>query len=175
MKKILILSLALVSYTAAISQAKSGAIKTNPIGMAFGVINLAYELPLNDKSSLQLGVSVVSVDFAGTSVSGFGIAPEYRIYGDEAMEGFYFGPVVSYNTLTLESGSDEGTLSVIGGGAQLGWNWIKGKNENFVLDLGLGAIYNSGSVTVDAGSDTFDTGVYDGIAPIISFAIGYAW
>lgn len=174
MKKILLLaSVCLVLVGQA--QEKSSAIKTNPIGIAIGVANLSYETALSEGSSLQIGASYFDLSFGETSFSGLGVGAQYRLYTNQALDGFYYGPLANYFNFTVKDSGNKGSLNGFGIGGQLGWNWLLGASDNFVIDLGLGVQYNSASVSVDEGSNTFDTGVFDGVGPVLNFAIGYAW
>lgn len=181
MKKVILSFTFLALVFCSFSQAKSGAVKVNPLGLAFGFINFSYERAFNESNSGQLGIGVISADFGSTSLSGFGISPEFRLYSQEALEGFYWGPLVNFSSFNAETddifGSrDEASVTAFGAGAKLGWNWLLGSSDSFVIDLGLGAQYLATSIDVKSGSeDSFDLGTFDGIAPIINFSIGYAF
>lgn len=181
MKKSVLLLALLITTVSAMSQAKSGAIKTRPISLAFGVVNAEYEKAFGEKSSGQLGATIVSTEFSSTKLSGFGVRPEYRFYSQEALRKFYWGPVLNYNSFTAkieDAGflTSESTVTTIGGGLKIGWDWLLGSSENIVLDLGIGAQYLSSSFNVKAGEeDDFDLGFFEGIVPILNFSIGYAF
>ncbi len=173
MKKLLLLAFVCAAF---VGQAqKSGAIKTNPIGMAIGIANLSYETALNEGTSLQFGASYFNLSFGETSFSGVGLGAQYRLYSNDALDGFYYGPLANYFSFTVKDSGNKGTLNGFGAGGQLGWNWLLGSSDNFVIDLGLGVMYNTASVNVEEGNDSFDTGVFDGVGPVLNFSIGYAW
>lgn len=175
MKRLIVCALALFTFAFANAQAKNAAIKANPIGLAVGIINLGYEGAVNESSSYQVSALYYGIEFGSTSLEGFGISPEYRWYTGDALKGFYYGPVIGYASLSVEDGDSKGSASTFNAGGQLGWNWLLGKEDNFVINLGLGAVYSSTSVKVDEGEDNFDLGSLDGFVPALAFSIGYAW
>lgn len=109
------------------------------------------------------------------------MSPEFRFYpanDKEALDGFYFAPVINFNQLTLKNDdmNSKASLSTIGGGAKIGWNWLLGSSDSFIIDLGLGAQYASSSLDVKSGNEEdFDYGTFDGMRPILNFGIGYAF
>lgn len=172
MKKILAsVVLALVFSGVAMAQdeepAPSNIIKTNPIGLAFGNINLTYEMALSQALSFQVGGNFFT-RILGTEVSGFGINGGVRFYMTNktkpAPEGFYVGPRVAFNSFT-EKATDE-NVTTLGIGALIGYQWIFSSGVS--LDLGAGPTY------LFAG-DNGSTNDFSGIVPNISFAVGYAF
>lgn len=139
-------------------------VKINILSPIVKTLNLQYEKTISTNSSIQLGFFYTGYSTGGTSFSGFGITPEYRFYlsDTEAPEGVYVAPFLRYQNFTLEEDvfSSKGTLSTIGGGLILGKQWVF--KEKIVLDIFLGPAYSSGSVTVDSGTNSFDTGAFDG-------------
>ncbi|MEM9337279.1 MAG: DUF3575 domain-containing protein [Bacteroidota bacterium] len=174
-----ILFVALVVITlSAMSQTKSGAIKVNPIGLLFGFANASYEKALGANSSAQLGARLIFADFGSTELSGFGFRPEYRRYPNGALNRFYWGPVINFDSFTAKDSflDSEANVTSLGGGLKIGMNWLLGQKENVVIDLGLGAQYLNTSVDVKLGSENgFDLGSFDGVSPILNFSIGYAF
>lgn len=174
MKKLLLITLLCTAFYSQ-AQDKTGAIKTNPIGLAIGLVNLSYESALSETTSIQGTVAYASIEILETQLTGFAANVDYRMYTDQALSGFYYGPLAGYTSFTVEDESNKGTLNAFNIGAKLGWNWLLGAEDNFVIDLGLGGAYSAGNVTVDEGSNDFDLGGYDGFGPVLTFAIGYAW
>lgn len=196
MKKLLLLPI--LAGLAFSSAAQQGAAKINPLGALFGSIGLGYEHVLNETSSAQLNVNVFSRSFDASAsdgntivdgkqkFSGFGISPEYRKYFDTVMEKWYGGAFINYNSLTAKTTYDGDnsdldskiTISNFGGGIEFGHQWLAGANDNFVIDLNLGAGYQTASVDGDSDDDEDDIEFSlagSGIWPKFSFAIGYAW
>ena len=182
-----------LAYT---SSAQNGAIKINPLSAAFGNFQLAYEHNLNDKSTAQLNVGILSrtVDVFGLEYkySGFQISPEYRIYFDDVMNSWYGGAFVNYNSVkntftsetitivngvtTTETSESELSITNIGGGILFGREWLLGSSENFVIDVNLGVGYQTASI--DSDSDDDDTTIEfnlaaDGVWPKFGFSVGY--
>lgn len=150
-------------------------IKINILSPVVKTFNIQYEKKLNATSSFQLGFFYTGYSTGGTSFSGFGLTPEYRFYlsDSEAPKGVYVAPFVRYQSFTLEDGSNKGTLSTFGGGLILGKQWIF--KEKFALDLFIGPSYNSGSVKVTSGADTFDSDAFDGFSVRTGICFGYAF
>jgi len=143
-------------------------IKTNPIGLMFGSINLTYERALSQSTSFQIGGNFFN-KILGIPVSGIGVNVGYRYYITNATkpspEGFYIGPALSYNSLT-ESSTDV-TVSTVGVGAIIGYQWVF--KSRVTLDLGAGPTYIMG-----VGSTTTTTiASFEGFAPNLSFAVGF--
>jgi len=175
MKKIhiLILAILLAGFSQNVSaQVKDHAVKFNAFGAIIGQYQLAYEHPLNDKSSVQLSVGYFSstssqtlgTDKYESKTGGFLIIPEYRYYFNESMKGLYgaafFRLRTSSNTLTDQSipiGTDvsrKETGLTIGGGAVLGYQFLVA--DALVIDLFVGPQYKSrsSSITYDKAGVT---------------------
>lgn len=163
------------------AQVKSNAIKTNGLGIAIGLPNLAYERALNDKSSIQAAIAFASYSFVDSKFTGFGVTPEYRFYpasSKEAIEGFYFGPVLNYFNFKVknETANAEASLSVFGGGAKFGWNWLLGSQDAFCIDLGLGFTYLSANTDVKTGNENdLNVDRVSGVLPLLGLSLGYAF
>lgn len=182
MKKLLLLLLIVFCVTSnTYSQEKQNGVKLNPLALIIGAINVQYERAVSEKNSVQLGLFIINLNIGDTKLSGFGLTPEYRFYlAKEALDGFYAAPLINFNTLSLsyDDGVDSGeaSLTTFGGGAKIGWNWLLGDADNFIIDLGLGANYSGTSLNVKSGTEgNFDFGAFDGIRPILNFSIGYAF
>lgn len=144
--------------------ANAQVLKINILSPIVKTLNVQYEQVISASSSFQLGAFYTGASSSGTTFKGFGITPEYRFYlsESEAPQGVYVAPFVRYQnfTLTEDSSSSEGTLSTVGGGLILGKQWVF--KERVVLDIFIGPAYSSGSVKVKSGTDSFDTGAFDG-------------
>ena len=169
------------------------AIKFNPLGALFGNLGFGFEHALNDNSSVQLNAGVLSktYDFGGffgssgykIKYSGFQVSPEYRMYFDQSIRGWYAGAFVNYNSVTVKTEytdnstieDTKSTISNVGGGIEFGRQWLLGGNENFVIDLNLGAGYQSASVDGGDDSDIEFSLAASGVWPKLSFAVGYAF
>ncbi len=140
-------------------------IKINPIALAFGNFNLAYQRGLSDATALQIGANYWYRIF-GEEVSGVGIRGAYHFFITNkvkpAPEGFYIGPQLSYNSLTDKETKE--SVNAIGVGVMLGYQWIW--KSGVTLDLGAGPMYQFANETT--------TGVsYEGFLPNITIAVGY--
>jgi len=133
----------------------------NPLKF-FIFYNLSYFHKISDKVALGGGFQIPTISGLG----GFGINAEARIYPSaKTLRGFYIAPNISFNHLTVSDGS----ASVVGMGALIGWQWFPG--DDFAIGLGIGIDYYTGSV--DDNDDDFNN--YSGSVPAIRFDIGYAW
>jgi hypothetical protein len=176
------LMLALVAATIAVNAqdaGRSNAIKLNPLSLAFLTGNIAYERAVSSNSSVQLGVFYSGVKFSGTSYSGFGLTPEYRIYfagAKEALNGVYVAPFARYQNFKIEDKDAQmkSTFTTIGGGAILGWE--KMWNSGFTLDLFAGPSYNKAKFKNDSDDDTFDIkGGFTGFGIRTGLTIGFGF
>ncbi|GCC52189.1 DUF3575 domain-containing protein [Chryseotalea sanaruensis] len=157
--------------------AQENTFKINILSPIFKTLNLQYEHKIKENSSVQLGFFYTGYSVGETSFSGFGITPEYRFYlsSTEAPQGVYVAPFLRYQSFNLseESTDSEATFTTIGGGAIIGKQWIF--KEKVVLDLFIGPAYNSGSVDVKSGTDSFDVGTFDGFGLRTGFCLGIAF
>ncbi|MEM6831472.1 MAG: DUF3575 domain-containing protein, partial [Bacteroidota bacterium] len=180
------LSIALLVVTAlgAMSQEKSEAIKISPISLLLGFANASYEKALGENSSAQLRARFIFFSNNTTEFSGFGLSPEYRSYPNGALNKFYWGPVINFDSFTAKTDFDDNSLDsetnvrALGAGLKIGMNWLLGSAENFVIDLGLGAQYLNTTLDIKIGEeDDFDLGPLEGggVLPILNFSIGYAF
>jgi hypothetical protein len=158
--------------------AQSNVVKINIFSPIVKTLNMSYEHAFNSSSSFQIGVYYTGASVDETKFSGFGITPEYRFYlseSNEAPNGFYVAPFARYQRfdLTDDSTDSKGSLSAIGGGIIAGRQWIF--KEKFSLDLFLGPAFYSGSTEVTSGTDTFDTGAFDGFTVRFGLTFGFAF
>lgn len=166
LKRNYLLPVLLVLFSMGASQVNAqSTVKINILSPIIKTINLQYEKVLNESSSFQLGFFYTGASTGGTELKGFGITPEYRFYlsETEAPAGVYVAPFVRYQSFNLKDDdftNNEADYSSFGGGLILGKQWVF--KEKVVLDIFLGPSYSSGSVKVKSGSDTFDTGAFDG-------------
>lgn len=140
-------------------------IKVNPIGLAFGNINLGYQRALAPAHAFQISANYWYKIF-GTTVSGFGMRGGYQFFltsrTKEAPEGFYIGPQISFNSLK-ETETDV-SVTAFGIGALLGYQWVW--NSGLCLDLGIGPVYQF-------ASESETTTSYQGFLPNVTIALGW--
>ena len=194
MKKLFLASLLLTAGTAA--KAQDNVVKVNILSPLVKTGSFFFEHKVSENSSLQLGGlftnwNVGSGDFA-TKVTGFAITPEYRFYlssNKKALEGFYVGPFLRYQNLTLKdsysdydvngnpmTSTDEASLNTFGGGILIGHQWIF--KQRFSLDTFLGPSYNGGSVSTKSSNgsqDSFDAGPFKGFGIRTGVTFGLAF
>ena len=167
MKKIiLIFAIALFGLNSMKAQDVKGIIKVNPIGFAFGIFNVNYEKPLNEKNSFAIGANYYN--YGSVGVSGFGLSGEYRFYFSKnttAPEGLFGAPIVNLSSLSYDNGSNgTETAFSFGGGVKGGYQWVW--DSGVALDLYFGYGFRSAN---------FDSYNYTGGYPILGLAIGYAF
>jgi hypothetical protein len=181
MKKFLILFLALMFTSPSFSQDKplvaseKNVLKINSLSLFLGTGSVFYEHKLADGTSGQLGFAYVGLKFQDTRFTGIILTPEVRIYPKKnAIDGFYVAPYLRYQNYTLQSGTDKGSLSSIGGGFLFGREWIT--KSGFTMDLFFGGHYGSNNIKVDSGgTNTFKTAFVTGFGMRVGFAIGFAF
>lgn len=173
MKKALLIAVLAIAGLCNVN-AQENVIKMNPLGLAFGAIDLSYERVLNEKSSIEIGIaySSLNVTTSGSSskANGFGLEGKYKMYfsnSGSAPRGWYGAPFASYSKTTVTGGG----VSAFSGGALAGYQWVfGGAATGFALDLNFGAQYVSASTTGSVLSTTFD-----GVLPRLGLSLGYAW
>ena len=170
MKK-LIISLSLIALAFG-AHAQNNVIKTNPLGLAFGNFNATYERVLGTSSSILIRGQYMYKIF-GVKVGLGGVGLGYRYYITHVKKpvpgGFYINPQAVYSFGSLYDVNDEKISgTTLGIGAELGYQWAW--ESGFVLDLGIGPMYNFASA-----SSGNDVGNIDGFFPSATLAIGYAF
>ncbi len=161
----------LIASSAAFSQAYDHVMKTNPIGLAFGNINVTYEHILNEKSSLHSSINY-QYSLLGVKVNSFGVEGGYRYYFTHSKKdvpsGFYIQPQAAFT-----AGKDETdtSYSALRFGAEVGYQFAF--ESGFVLDLGLGPYFTN--LFGDYADTDFDVDGSFLVLPSITIAVGYAW
>ncbi|HEU4469908.1 MAG TPA: DUF3575 domain-containing protein [Flavisolibacter sp.] len=160
---------------------RSNAIKVNIFSPIAKTGSFFYERKVTESSSAQLGVGFTAYNRENIKISGIFFTPEYRFYlsnNGEALNGFYVGPYVRYQNLTIEENEDpnaisKATLSTFGGGVAVGRQWVFG---NIVtLDVFLGPNYNSGKLKIKQGDDIDVPGSFQGFGLRFGTTLGIAF
>jgi hypothetical protein len=176
MKKLVLLFL-LVGLTSgflsAQDEAPGSVIKTNPFGLAFGNVNLAYEKVLGSSSSI-LVKGRYTYRFLGLKVNVVGIGAGYRYYVTHTKKpapgGFYVNPEIAFNTGS--SGLVNYGTFVLGG--EIGYQI--GSKKGFVFDIGVGPKYTTFFGSYDElDFNGFDTAKASILLPGLTVAVGYAF
>ena len=124
--------------------------KRNLVKLSIGLLNkvrLGYEHPVNEKFSYGGNLNVYYGSFPG-----FKVEPFARFYfGSQCPDGLYaqgrilFGsfkkPGLIYYASDLSTGGikfQDKSFTSVGGGLDLGYQWLSGKNKNIVIDFSLG-------------------------------------
>ncbi len=157
----------------------SNSITIKPVFMIFGIFSLEYERKIADNMSLGLGLGYYTRSTGSSTFSGFQFVPEFRYYFEEAIEGWYASPYITYTIFTesypiIETDQNTGadvtkdhseSLSFYGGGVVGGRKWVWG---GFTLDAWVGFGYLGLS-----GSSNESLSV--GILPVSGLAIGFSF
>jgi len=159
MKKIIVLfTLFAASFSVKAQQTEpTNNIKVNILSPIVRTGSVFYERKLGASTSGQLGVFYTGYSSDGLKLRGFGITPEFRYYASKdkgALNGFYVAPFVRYQNYTISEDANKGELSTFGGGLLLGNQWLLKGGLN--IDLFAGPSYNTGSVKIKSGTDSFD-------------------
>jgi Protein of unknown function (DUF3575) len=180
MKKTFILFLLIVLTLPSFSQEKSdvstekNVLKVNTLSLILTTGSVFYERKLSDLTSAQFGIAYVGLKIQNTKFTGIILTPEFRIYPKKnAIDGFYIAPYLRYQNYTLQSGTDKGSLSSMGGGLLFGRQWIT--KSGFTMDLFFGGHYGSSNIKGNSGTDTFDTNLITGFGMRVGFALGFAF
>jgi hypothetical protein len=177
MKQLLIAVALLVSLVASAQDGqKKNLVKVNMLSPIVRTGSFFYERKISSNSSLQLGVFYTGSKMDDLKLRGFGITPEFRYYASEkgAMEGFYLGPFLRYQSYELSELNNKGKLNTFGGGLLIGKQWIFTKGIS--VDIFAGPSYNSGTVKVTNGTDNFDLpGGLNGFGVRAGLTVGIAF
>ena len=176
------------------ASAQNNVVKVNVLSPLVKTGSFFFEHKLSESSSFEIGGLFTSWNIGDTDVTGFAITPEYRFYlssTKNAMEGFYVGPFLRYQNLTLNNTStytdfdsngnvitrtdeSEAALNTFGGGVVVGHQWLF--KQRFSLDTFLGPSFNGGSVSYkDNNNGTVDPGSFDGFGIRTGLTFGIAF
>ena len=175
------------------ASAQDNVLKVNILSPIVKTGSFFFEHKLSDNSSFQLGGLFTKWSITdGTEFSGFAITPEYRFYLSErkdAMEGFYVGPYLRYQNLTLldtytsfdsngnpTTDKQEASLNTFGGGVVVGHQWLF--KERFSLDVFLGPSYNGGKLSYkdsSSSNENLDSGTFTGFGVRSGITFGIAF
>lgn len=188
MKKFL-LAAALLAGSASAASAQSTVVKANIFSPLVKTGSFFVEQKLGAHHSFQLGGLFTKWGTGDTQLSGFALTPEYRMYLSDskpALQGFYVGPFLRYQNLTLTQDYDvsigdpakaEASLNTFGGGVVVGHQWLF--KRRFSLDTFLGPSYNKGTIKLKDGSSgeslSFDAGVFSGFGIRSGVTFGVAF
>ena len=152
MKKIFLLFLISIFSFNFYASAQKSVIKFNPVSLIFGVGKVTYENVLNEGSSVELSLTYSSLDVGifGKS-TGLGGQGKYKIYfADEAPDGWYVAPAVSYSSTNYDYDGDGWGISVFSVAALIGHQWVFGNGGGFTIDINSGIGYNNAKIEGDA-------------------------
>ena len=174
-KLLLVIAIVAVNFTA---NAQKNVFKVNPLGLAFGSLDVSYERVISDKGAVEIGFTYSSFDVTGAttkvSTNGFGAEGKYKFYfssDKDAPKGWYGAPFAAYSTSSVDSNGIKGDASAVSGGLLAGYQWVFGGGDSgFALDLNFGAQYISASATGNISSISID-----GFLPRLGLSLGYAW
>ena len=128
---------------------------TNPLLLVGGYLNVEFERRISD--SMTLGVTAATFDgFFDDDVrytNGTLIARYYP--QGRPLNGFYLGGKIGLHHVREDFffDGDDRDETLLGLGADLGYTWLLGKRDKFVLGLGGGAMRL-------LGNDDFDSGLF---------------
>lgn len=132
-------------------------LKTNPLTLAFGDLNVTWERVINHKSAFTITGNIVFPTFDDGEYAGVFLTVGYKHYFTHARlavpAGFYVRPLAGIFV------ADDSFGVRVGG--QVGYQWVW--KSGFVLDLGLGPQL------------IMSDGYVDGPLPSLFIGIGYAF
>ena len=153
----------------------------NILGLAYGFPALGYEKVIGDENSFTGQIGFRGVGGGGYYLNYLGLLGSYRWWlGHHAnLQGFYLGPQASIQIVDAAydvrppSGPlyrERGSGTVIGVGAEGGYQWVLPAHVTLGLGLSLG--YNLGAFDVPSGGPSFLIG---GPASGLTGSVGYAF
>lgn len=140
----------LAACVANIATAQTVAVKSNLLSAVQGTLNGSLELAISQRTTLNLYGSVRPWSRSESDVYKYWlIEPEYRYYTCSKFNGFFVGvlaDVARFNVggrdmpfdmcKFLKSHRYEGTI--LGGGVEVGYEWLLGKHWNLETSVSLG-------------------------------------
>ncbi len=179
MKKITIIGLALFIFSSGLLAQKMNNIKTDLFSPFIRTGVLKYERVLNENSSLQIGFFYTGIHprDTETTLNGYGITPEYRIYLSEtpAPSGTYLAPNIRYMSLTGHDPTvdQEATLTSVSLALNLGKQVLL--KDVILIDAWVGPLYAFRSVDDPTGEVNIGIPDASGFGLRIGLAIGFAF
>ena len=169
----LFLTMAITAGTASadIPIHKANNLTVNPLGAVLGGLNLSYTRGLGEHVSL--GVTAVALIPGIQPMAGVGGGLELFAWTRRPNNGFFVG---AYAMITKSfDDAEEGIIGLTAfvPGAMLGYRWAW--SGGFNLGLGGGVGYAIALSEGSCPSNAICTTVGEGLAPRISFDLGYAW
>lgn len=143
---LLLISIGILTFSTCIVSAQDN--KGDLIKLDLGIFNkirVGYEHPITNAFSAG-----ANVDFYYGSFPGFKLEPFGRFYpGGQSPSGLYgqirflygsFNKNFIYydNSDNMNILIQKSSISSLGGGLDLGYQWLSGRNENIVIDLSIG-------------------------------------
>ena len=130
------------------------AIKTNLLGWATTSINLAGEVTLDERNSLNLAISYNPFTFADNRKwRHILVQPEWRYWTDHVFNGHFFGIHTGYTFYNIsgvripfqgkETADHRYQGWATGLGISYGYSWILGKRWNIEATIGFGYAYSN--------------------------------
>jgi hypothetical protein len=179
MKKVALLGISLLLLSTGLKAQKMNNIKTDLFSPFLRTGVLKFERAINEDMSLQLGFFYTgySPRESESSLSGWGITPEFRFYLSEtpAPSGTYLAPNFRYMNLTANDPvvDAEATLTSFGFAINLGKQVLL--KDIILIDAWVGPAYNFR--TLDDPSGEVDSGIsgVDGFGIRLGIAIGIAF
>jgi len=160
MKKVIFCLFFIIGFLTVEAQNNSNLIK-----LSIGVLNkirLGYEHPINERFSVGGNINAYYGSFPGFKLEPFGRyyfsskCPEALYIQARALFGSFNPNITYYSQGNFQSSLISGTIeqkksfTSFGGGIDFGYQWLKGKNKNIVIDFSLGfQIMNSGTLQED--------------------------
>ncbi len=168
---------------------KKNIIKINLLSPIVCTASLFYEKVVSQNSSVMLGFYYTGFKSGNTQLSGFGLTPAYRFYVSkkyQAPAGFYVSPYLRYQQFLLietlynynnkSNYQTKDTFRSIGGGIELGYQWIFRNIVTLNIFGGIG--YSASAATTSSNSNnSFDTSPFDGddYSRLLGVALGVAF
>lgn len=178
MKKIVLLGLSMLIISTGLMAQKKNTIKTDLFSAFLRTGVLKYEYAFNEDMSVQLGFFYTGYNprDVETSLSGYGITPEFRYYlsSTPAPNGTYLAPNFRYMSLTVDDQSvnESGTLTSLGFAINLGKQVLL--KDVVIIDAWVGPSYNFRTLEAEG---EIETGIADadGFGIRLGIAIGIAF
>lgn len=140
MKRILLLFAAVFTATT-VAQAQFSSVSTNLAGWAVGNLNVAVDLSLDKRNTINIPVSGNPATFGETCWRHIALQPGWRHWLIERYIGHFISPSLFY--ANYEMGYDHKTYRGNAYGVSFSWGYslLLNTRWNFLIEIGAGIIY----------------------------------
>lgn len=166
---------------------KSNIVELNPLLAIIGMYSGSYGM-VRDNGANEIAFPFFYMDYTsddtGDGISSVSIGARYRIYKNSNGKGFFYGPFVGVNKITITLSTttydenwvatetqEEASGMTYKAGCDIGYRWMW--DSGFTLAPSIGLKYSMGSVETTSGETSEE--VESGIGTQLGIGVGWAF